>query len=213
MTREVGNQSWSIGPNRPCSLAPPAGSLPKHRMVIQHVFSDRYCLNRAKQYPRCPQIVGLDAQAHDLAYRRIAQQVVGNLDCNFHCDLGGAFIPFGLVVVLLRSRAIRKATYFFSTVGSRTADDAYPVRRFNIANRPLDFFVPDFLAFAAVEPPHRDALNILNIDGRGTISIINPRKHPFDLPPTGIERNQSEGTGVFASSSDDRRGSSLCPKS
>ena len=75
------------------------------------------------------------------------------------CDLGGAFVPFGLVGVLLAIRAIGKAAYFFGTVGGRTADVADPVCRFNVANRPLDVFVPDFLALTLAEPPHRDALN------------------------------------------------------
>jgi hypothetical protein len=64
------------------------------------------------------------------------------------------------VVVLLAIRALSKAAYFFGTVGSRTADVADPVRRFKIANRPLDVFVPDFLALGLAEPRHRDALNI-----------------------------------------------------
>src|SRR5258705_7102191 len=135
-------------------------SLAKHRMVIEHIFPDGDCLNCAKQYPRCLQIVRLHAQAHDLAHGRIAQQVIGNLDCDLHCDLGGAFVPFALVVVLPAIRAISKAAYFFGTVGSRPADVADPVCCFNIANRPLDVFVPDFLALALAEPPHPDALNI-----------------------------------------------------
>jgi hypothetical protein len=64
------------------------------------------------------------------------------------------------VAVLPAIRAISKAAYFFGTVGSRTADVAYPVRRFNVAYRPLDVFVPDFLTLALTEPPHCDALNI-----------------------------------------------------
>ena len=129
-------------------------------MVLQHIFSDRYCLNSADQYLRRPQIVGLHAQADDLAHDRIAQQVIGNFDRDFHRDLGGALVPFSLVMVLLAIRVIGKAAYFFSAVGSRTADIAYPVRRFNVANRPLDVFVPDFLALAFAEPPHRYVLNI-----------------------------------------------------
>jgi len=61
-------------------LHTPAGSLAKHRMVVEHIFPDRHCLDRAKQYPRRLQIVRLHAHAHDLAHGRIAQQVIGNLD-------------------------------------------------------------------------------------------------------------------------------------
>src|ERR1700737_2098429 len=138
-------------------------------MVIEHIFPDLYRLNRAKQYPRRPQNVSLRAQVHDLAYRGITQQVIGNLDCDFHCGLGGAFVAFGLVFALT-IRAASIAIYFFNTDGSGTADVAYLMGRFNIANRPLDVFVPDFLALALVEPPHRHAFEIpASIVGRGTI--------------------------------------------
>src|ERR1700694_2955870 len=117
-------------------------------------------MNRAEQDPRRPQIFGRHAQAHDLAHRGIAQQVVGNLDCDLHCGLGGAFVSLDIGFVLPVIRAACETTCPFGTVGRGAADVAYPVRGLDIADRPLDFFVPDFLALALAEPPHRHALNI-----------------------------------------------------
>src|ERR1700681_1460915 len=114
-------------------------------------------MDSAKQYPRRPQIVGLHAQFHDLAYRSIAQKVVGHLDCDFHRNLGGALVPFDLVPGFLVLGTAGATSYFFGAVGSGTADATYLLRRFNITDRPLDFLVPDFLAFAFVEPPHSHA--------------------------------------------------------
>src|ERR1700682_4677174 len=89
--------------------------------------------------------------------------------CDFHRDLGGAFVSFGFALALL-TRATSKAAYFFGTIGSRAADVAYPVRRFNIANRPLDVFVPRFFGLALAEPPHGHAFASASIDRRRTIS-------------------------------------------
>src|SRR5260221_13789420 len=109
--------------------SPAARSLPQYRIVIQHIFPDGYGLNRAKQYPRRLQIVGLQTQVHDLAYRGVAQQVIGNLDCDFHRGLGGLFVPFGLVRVGLVIQAVSKAAYFFSAIIGGPADAAYFLRR------------------------------------------------------------------------------------
>src|SRR3984885_13932579 len=142
-----------------------AKSPPQHRMVIEHVFPDRWRLNGAEQDPRRLQIIRLHAQADDLAYRGIAQQFVGHLDGDFHRGLGGAFVAVGLVFALV-VRAVGKAGYFFSAIGGGTADIADLVRRLDIADRPLDFLVPDVLALVLAEPPHRPRPEYLtSIDG------------------------------------------------
>src|ERR1700722_11095255 len=140
-------------------------------MVLQHILSDRDGLNRTKQDPSRPQIVGFHAKIDDLADGRITQQLVGNLDGDFHRGLGGALISIDLifvppailvlvvvlVVIVLVVLPLNKATRFFSTIGGRAADVADPVCRFNVADRPGDLVVPDFLLPALVEPPHRPA--------------------------------------------------------
>jgi hypothetical protein len=68
-------------------------------MVIQHILSDRGGPNRTKQDPSRPQIVGLHAKIDDLADGGIAQQLIGNLDGDFHRGLGGALISIGLICV------------------------------------------------------------------------------------------------------------------
>src|ERR1700722_10060630 len=70
-------------------------------MVIAHLRFDRWGLNGAKQDSRRPQIAGLHAQIDDLANRGVAQQLVGNLDGDFHRGLGGAFVSIGLICVPL----------------------------------------------------------------------------------------------------------------
>src|SRR5260370_17482412 len=47
-------------------LHTPAGSLAKHRMVVEHIFPDRHCLHPAKQYPPPLHILRLPTQSHDL---------------------------------------------------------------------------------------------------------------------------------------------------
>jgi len=130
-------------------------------MVIQHILFDRGGLNRAKQDPSRPQVVGFHAKIDDLAEGGIALQVIGNPDGDFHRGLGGALVSISLicvppaVLVLVVLVVLGHATRLFSTIGSRAADIADPVCRFNIADRPLDFVVPDFLSLSLVEPPHR----------------------------------------------------------
>ena len=144
-------------------------------MVIQHILSDRGGLNRTKQDPSRSQVVGFHAEIDDLADGGIAQQLIGNLDGDFHRGLGGAAISIGLIsvppailvlvvvvflVVVVTVPVVcvvilNNATRSFGTIGGRTADVADPVCRFNIADRPLDLVVPDFLSLALVEPPHR----------------------------------------------------------
>src|SRR5882757_4666410 len=111
-------------------------------------------MDSAKQYPRRPHITGLHAEVDDLAYRSIAQKVVRHLDCELHCGLGGAFVPFDFVSGFFVLGTAGATGYFFGAVGGGTADTAYLLRRFDIADRPLDFLVPGFLAFYTVEPPH-----------------------------------------------------------
>src|SRR5260370_1344779 len=153
-------------------------------MVIQHILSDRDGLNRTKQDPSRPQIVGFHAKIDDLADGGIAQQLIGNPDGDFHRDLGGALVSIGLicippvipvlvavvflvvvvvtvlivaVLLVIVLAALNNATRSFGTIGGRAADVADPVCRFNIAERPLDLVAPDFLSLALVEPPHRPA--------------------------------------------------------
>src|SRR5437868_14334181 len=138
----------------PCGAAfAPGQSLPQDRMLVQYVFPDRWSLNRAKQCPRGPQIVRAHAQAHDLSHRRIAQQLVGHLDGDLHRGLCGALVTFAVVIDFC-FRAVGTASQLCGAIGGGTADFAYPVRRLNIADRPLDLLVPDFLALGLLEPPH-----------------------------------------------------------
>src|SRR5712675_1000101 len=105
-------------------------------------------MDSAKQYPRRPQIVGPHAQFHDLAYRSVAQKVVGHPDDDFHRGLGGALVPFDLVPGFLFLGTDGTTSYFFGAAGSRTADVTDLPRRFDVTDRPLDLLVPDFLALA-----------------------------------------------------------------
>jgi hypothetical protein len=68
-------------------------------MVIQHILFDRSGLNRTKQDPGRPQIVGCHAEIDDLANRGIAQQLIGNPEGDFHRGLGGALISIGVICV------------------------------------------------------------------------------------------------------------------
>ena len=86
-------------------------------MLLQHFLSDRGCLNRTKQYPRRPQIVGFQAQADDLAHGRIAQQVIGDFHRELHGTLGGALVALGLVFFLRRIELPGKAGDFLGAVG------------------------------------------------------------------------------------------------
>src|ERR1700730_2490201 len=134
-------------------------------MVIQHILFDRGGLNRAKQDPSRPQVVGCHAEIDDLADGGITQQLVGNPDGDFHRGLGGALISIGVIffvppavlvlIVVVVLVVLGNATRLFSTIEGRAADIADFVCRFNIADRPLDLVVPDFPLLALVEPPHR----------------------------------------------------------
>src|SRR5260370_14602541 len=123
-------------------------------MLVEHVFSDRPGTDRANQNPRPLQIVARHTEFYDLAHRGIAQQVIGNLDGDFHRDLGGAFIAFGFGFFLVVG-AVGSAGYLGGAVGGGPADFTYPVRRLDIAHRPSDFLVPDLLSHAPTKPPHR----------------------------------------------------------
>src|SRR5256714_6137727 len=138
---------------RAAKRLPPGKSLPQDRMLVQYVFADRWSLNRAKQCSRRPQIVRAHAQAHDLSHRGIAQQLVGHLDGDLHRGLCGALVTFAVVIDFC-FRAVGTASQLCGAIGGGTADFAYPVRRLNIADRPLDLFVPEFLALGFLEPPH-----------------------------------------------------------
>jgi hypothetical protein len=48
----------------------------------------------------------------------------------------------------------------FGAVGDRTADVADTVRGFNIADRPVNVFVPDFRGPVPFEPTQRHALKL-----------------------------------------------------
>src|SRR6266566_1641801 len=65
--------------NSPVATSRPrwqAGSLPQNRVRAQHVLPDRYGLDRPKQDPRCPEVIGVHAQIDDLAYGGIAHQII-----------------------------------------------------------------------------------------------------------------------------------------
>jgi hypothetical protein len=76
---------------------------------------------------------------------------------DLHRDLGGAFVPLGVVFVDIR--AAGKAGRLLGAIGCRTADIADPVRGLNISDRPLDILVPYLLGLLSSEPPHRHAPN------------------------------------------------------
>src|ERR1700754_297409 len=115
-------------------------------------------MNSAKQYPRLPQIIRLHAQFHDLAYRGVAQKIVGHLDRDFHRGLGSALVPLGLVSGFLVLWTTGTRGYFFGAIGCGATDITDLLRSLDITDRPLDFLIPDFRALGFVEPPHCRAL-------------------------------------------------------
>src|SRR5205807_2667960 len=58
---------------------------------------------------------------------------------------------------------------------------AYPVRGLDIADRPLDFFVPDFLALVLAEPPHRHALNICKHNWPWLRAALSAEYRPYSI--------------------------------
>jgi len=110
-----------------------------------------------KQDSRCPQIVRLHAQRHDLAHRGVAQQFIGNPHGNFHRRLGGAFVTVGLVFGPLAVRPAGKTAYFLGAVerGRQMSRILWAASISRSATRQPG---PKFLALALGEPPHRPAL-------------------------------------------------------
>src|SRR6266404_5274328 len=173
-------------------------------MLVQYIAPDRCRLNRAKQYLRRLGIVGLQAQVQNLAHGGIAQQVVRHLEGDFHRDLGGALVAFGRIVVFMAirflpgDRTVGQPTDPFGAVGGGTADVAYPVGSVDIADRPLDRFVPDVLGLTLVEPSHCyvfknkiDIWNLRPVRSAKTDDVTRRRHfHPGksaggDIPATG----------------------------
>src|ERR1700723_502898 len=140
-------------------------------MVIQHILFDRGGLNRAKQDPSRPQVVGCHAEIDDLADGGITQQLVGNPDGDFHRGLGGALISIGVIffvppavlvlIVVVVLVVLGNATRLFSTIEGRAADIADFVCLFNPPVRPLALAGPYSPLLPLVEPPPPPALSIL----------------------------------------------------
>ena len=116
-------------------------------MLPQYFLADRFGLDGAKQRSRGLGVIGLEAEFDDLAHRGVTQQIVGNFRGNFHRDLGGALVAFDLGRYFL-VRTVGSTADLFRAAGGGTADLAYPVRSLDIADRPFDGLVPDFLAWS-----------------------------------------------------------------